>query len=209
MTKKAKTFYLCLISIALSCILLLFFAMYGHAKPPQINESLTLNATDISLYVNEFKTNFYQVSNSEAKIEFEYDETFVHVDKDKIQGLKAGKSEVVIKASLNDITEQTHFTVTIYNKSYTYEIVIIDSCSFENGCLYKEGEFCLFDINIFDTSGNLVEEPNLVFTSDKDFILTQEFGYYQLKCDSECIIHVSTDFGYEFDINYKIMPSQG
>ena len=94
MTKKSRTLYLCLILVALSCIFLLIFSLIDQIKTIKIRENLTISTSNISLYVGEEKTNFYYVSNQNAKIEFDYDETIVSITPDRIIGLKAGVTEV-------------------------------------------------------------------------------------------------------------------
>ena len=207
MTKKAKTFYLCLFSVALSCILLLIFFMFGQTSPPIINDALTLSATDFSLYVEEIKTDFYTVSNKDAKIEFEYDDTIVYIDKNKIQGLKAGKTDVIIKASLYNLVEQTSITVTICEKSYHYEIIPTENCSYQDGVIISIDNACQFSLNIYDCFGNKIKDPLLQFSSDETFDIDYQFGQVYIYCEKDCIIYVETNFNYSFYIGYKKMST--
>lgn len=207
MTKKAKTFYLCLLSMALSCLLLIIFFIFGQAPTPKVNQTFTLSASDFSLYVNETKTDFYTVSNKDADIEFEYDETIVYVDREKIIGLKAGKTEIFIKATLNNWTEQTSFTVTVYNNSFNYEIIPTENCSYQNGIIYGNDLPCQFALNIYDCLGQKVKNPKLQFSSDTEIFIDYQFGQVYLYSEEDCIIHVETDFDYNFYISYKKTPS--
>ncbi len=209
MTKKSRTLYLCLILVALSCIFLLIFSLIDQIKTIKIRENLTISTSNISLYVGEEKTNFYYVSNQNAKIEFDYDETIVSITPDRIIGLKAGVTEVTLTATLYDLVETSKFTVSVYDLTYHYVLSPLEDCTFENGTIFCTADSCVFELNIFDSLGNKVLSPNLQFSSDEEIYIDYQYGIICLECKNDCVINIKTDYNYNFDLYFKKMSSLG
>ena len=187
--------------IIASIVLVLVFVIFNSGSKANL-DFLRVNASDVVLYRGETTENYLELSHEEAEVKFDVDrEGIINIDRDKIEAISVGQVNVTVTMSLNDKTAQNTFKVTVINYDYSYSMMAIDGCYFDEK-LYTTEDVAMFEINIIDRYGQILS-TEMEVTADNDAILQREIGMYMLVTERDCTITVSAkeiDFSFEIEV---------
>ncbi|MBE7073696.1 MAG: hypothetical protein E7379_01190 [Clostridiales bacterium] len=198
---KNKTMYLISgILIAVSLVIVLVFVLLPRESTGLIRP-LNYSFENVELKVGESKTDFYQISVSNALLTFSVDqEGIIEIDNEHIKGLKAGNVVVCVEINHNSQVLTEEFNVTVYQDEYHLEIDVVQGGEFKDGSLILSSSICDFNIFIYDKYDNLVVcKLNIVSSNDAEISFL--FRLYRLTTESSCILTIEAE---EINLIYTI-----
>ena len=201
MTKRVVSVLTSLMLLAISIVLLLVYFSFNTNKDKV--SPLSLLGHDLSLFVGECVYNFYQVSNVNADITFSVNkEDIISIDKEKIIGLKAGQVEVTMIASFENQISKEQIQVTVYNNGYSYDILAMQDCEFQNNTLFVNGNVCIFELTIYDRLNNKLNDLNYKIETDQDVVINKNLHLFSLYLTHDCKLKFYyPEIDYSFEIN--------
>lgn len=205
MDKKrfVKIIVACIFLLA-SCILLLTFFIISsntNTKP------LSIYASNCTMYVDESLSNFYTVTDNGCDLTFDIEnDTIVTIDDNIIYAHKPGTTKITIHVSKGEKKAQTSIYVTVYARSYSYIIIPVDGCSYDNNSLILHKEICQFSLNIFNELNNKVEINSIKFDKPEDVVLQENISSILLVARNDCTIFVNVnndEFIFEIHVSVQ------
>ena len=175
--------------IVIAIIVLLLFLFAGKDGSKTTNDILRINANNVTLYKGDTLNDYYELSIEDAQISIDVNKNdIIEIDKDKITALTSGEVTVTLIATYNDNSAKDTFTVKVLNCDYSYDVQTIINCSYQNNTLMVEGDYCQFNIEIYDFSGQPFESTDYKFTVTNNAILQKQIGGFILQTTTNCQI---------------------
>ena len=149
-------------------------------KPDSKSEgTFTVSCANISANVGDEVRPSVILSDERAEVQFEIENNEIaSCDGLVITALKPGMTMVNVTATLDDKIAYCTFYLTVMREGYTFEIVPVSSCYYENEILSVEGENCQFRVELYNNFDELVDNPDISISHSENIeITTLPFGY--------------------------------
>ena len=187
-------------------MLTVFFVKNKNDKV--LNIPLVVYANDVVLKVGEKTDKFFTVSNIEADISFDYQNSgIISIENNTISALSPGNCLVKVEANYNGEVAFDQFFVKVEGSNYSFEITNLFGGIFKNNTLILENNICQFKINIFDKENVKIE--NALFNYEivsGNGVLNYEMGQLMLSTNEDCILKFYyPDYDFTFEINVKVI----
>ena len=192
MTKKTITILASLFILAISFFLLLiFFAFNSHSFNNNTKDNLILSANNLTLNIGDVVYNYFDVSEDNAQITITTNNNnIIEINKEYIRGLEVGNVTVTIMAEYNGLHAKQSFLVIVKNDDYSFNIIPISSCSYENNNIYLLSQVCQFSIEVFDFYGKRLDNLTYQINSTNDSKFYMELSNFILITNSNCLITI-------------------
>ena len=192
MTKKTITILASLFILAISFFLLLiFFAFNSHSFNNNTKDNLILSANNLTLNIGDVVYNYFDVSEDNAQITITTNNNnIIEINKEYIRGLEVGNVTVTIMAEYNGLHAKQSFLVIVKNDGYSFNIIPISSCSYENNNIYLLSQVCQFRIEVFDFYGKRLDNLTYQINSTNDSKFYMELLNFILITNSNCLIAI-------------------
>ena len=192
MTKKTITILASLFILAISFFLLLiFFAFNSHSFNNNTKDNLILSANNLTLNIGDVVYNYFDVSEDNAQITITTNNNnIIEINKEYIRGLEVGNVTVTIMAEYNGLHAKQSFLVIVKNDGYSFNIIPISSCSYENNNIYLLSQVCQFRIEVFDFYGKRLKNLTYQINSTNDSKFYMELSNFILIANSNCLITI-------------------
>ena len=192
MTKKTITILASLFILAISFFLLLiFFAFNSHSFNNNTKDNLILSANNLTLNIGDVVYNYFDVSEDNAQITITTNNNnIIEINKEYIRGLEVGNVTVTIMAEYNGLHAKQSFLVIVKNDDYSFNIIPISSCSYENNNIYLLSQVCQFRIEVFDFYGKRLDNLTYQINSTNDSKFYMELSNFILITNSNCLITI-------------------
>lgn len=153
------------------------------------SQPLTVQSNDLTILVGESTNNFYTISHENAIIEITADDPSIFsVTNNELYAIKAGRTKVVIIASLNGDKAKTSFILTVENESPYFEITPITNCAINNTELFMTDNACQFSIVVYDKIGQVFTPETINITTTNGAITTREPTCFVLVAETNCAV---------------------
>lgn len=192
MTKKTITILASLFILAISFFLLLiFFAFNSHSFNNNTKDNLILSANNLTLNIGDVVYNYFDVSEDNAQITITTNNNnIIEINKEYIRGLEVGNVTVTIMAEYNGLHAKQSFLVIVKKDDYSFNIIPISSCSYENNNIYLLSQVCQFSIEVFDFYGKRLDNLTYQINSTNDSKFYMELSNFILIANSNCLITI-------------------
>lgn len=192
MTKKTITILASLFILAISFFLLLiFFAFNSHSFNNNTKDNLILSANNLTLNIGDVVYNYFDVSEDNAQITITTNNNnIIEINKEYIRGLEVGNVTVTIMAEYNGLHAKQSFLVIVKKDDYSFNIIPISSCSYENNNIYLLSQVCQFGIEVFDFYGKRLDNLTYQINSTNDSKFYMELSNFILITNSNCLITI-------------------
>lgn len=192
MTKKTITILASLFILAISFFLLLiFFAFNRHSFNNNTKDNLILSANNLTLNIGDVVYNYFDVSEDNAQITITTNNNnIIEINKEYIRGLEVGNVTVTIMAEYNGLHAKQSFLVIVKKDDYSFNIIPISSCSYENNNIYLLSQVCQFRIEVFDFYGKRLDNLTYQINSTNDSKFYMELSNFILITNSNCLITI-------------------
>lgn len=192
MTKKTITILASLFILAISFFLLLiFFAFNSHSFNNNTKDNLILSANNLTLNIGDVVYNYFDVSEDNAQITITTNNNnIIEINKEYIRGLEVGNVTVTIMAEYNGLHAKQSFLVIVKKDDYSFNIIPISSCSYENNNIYLLSQVCQFRIEVFDFYGKRLDNLTYQINSTNDSKFYMELLNFILITNSNCLITI-------------------
>ncbi len=192
MTKKTITILASLFILAISFFLLLiFFAFNSHSFNNNTKDNLILSANNLTLNIGDVVYNYFDVSEDNAQITITTNNNnIIEINKEYIRGLEVGNVTVTIMAEYNGLHAKQSFLVIVKKDDYSFNIIPISSCSYENNNIYLLSQVCQFRIEVFDFYGKRLDNLTYQINSTNDSKFYMELSNFILITNSNCLITI-------------------
>ena len=192
MTKKTITILASLFILAISFFLLLiFFAFNRHSFNNNTKDNLILSANNLTLNIGDVVYNYFDVSEDNAQITITTNNNnIIEINKEYIRGLEVGNVTVTIMAEYNGLHAKQSFLVIVKKDDYSFNIIPISSCSYENNNIYLLSQVCQFSIEVFDFYGKRLDNLTYQINSTNDSKFYMELSNFILITYSNCLITI-------------------
>lgn len=192
MTKKTITILASLFILAISFFLLLiFFAFNRHSFNNNTKDNLILSANNLTLNIGDVVYNYFDVSEDNAQITITTNNNnIIEINKEYIRGLEVGNVTVTIMAEYNGLHAKQSFLVIVKKDDYSFNIIPISSCSYENNNIYLLSQVCQFSIEVFDFYGKRLDNLTYQINSTNDSKFYMELSNFILITNSNCLITI-------------------
>ena len=191
--KENKKYYIISgVIFALAAVLLLVFLLVPkkNASPSLLN----CTVEDITIDIGEEKTDFYQLSNPNADIQFKFDKSdIIQINEERVVGVKAGVVNVEMVLTLNGQTISEYFKVTVLAEDYSLHLIPNENCSFSDGRLMMAQDVCTFTLEMIDKNGQLITDKAIAVSTSNGASCTMLFGVYRLTSTGDCVITFSVE----------------
>ena len=165
---------------------------------------LSIEANDISLNEGERSENFYSVSDSNAVIEYESEDSSIfRIENGVLYAVKAGKTTITLTATKNSIVAKTSFSLTILTSEYSCQICINSGGTFYDGNLYvEENTLCSFSIDLFDKAAQEINNYSVECFITNGGTIIHELTLFDFVTTKDCVISLHfLEIDFSFNIN--------
>lgn len=203
MYKRLNIILISLVIIILS--IFIFLTVFVFIKPKN-TIPLSVTAENISLKVGNSLKNFYTVSEDNAEVSFEVENSnIIDINANEITGKQTGKTNVVITASKDDKIAKTSFEVSVINSDITFTIETISNCNYVDNKLVMSSTACQFSIKFYSKEQTLISNNNLHIEIPDNVNLINDISSFILVTEQNCQVKfILEDYDFCYILNIEI-----